>query len=398
MMIKSIRQIKNLKNKRVLLRVDFNVPLTKGGKIGRNEDYRIVRTLPTIKYLISCGAKIIIVAHLGRPDGKVVEKYRLDPVAKRLAQLLKKKVAKSNEIIGRETEAKINQLQAGDILMLENIRFDAREDPSSLKLRRGKEKLAQELAKLADIFVNDGFAVSHRDQASVSAIQRFLPSYAGLLLAEEIKRLARVMHRPKQPLVAIIGGAKMETKIKVIKNFTKVSKKVLLGGALANTVLHVMGVSVGGSALEPSMFEAVKQLRLTDNGLAVPIDGVMAKSKIAAKGRIDALADIGPTELILDIGPETIKLYGKIIATAKTVVWNGPMGLIENPAFAKGTIALIKILAKSKAETIVGGGETVEMIRKLKFENEFSFVSTGGGAMLEFLEGKKLPGLKNIVK
>jgi 3-phosphoglycerate kinase len=216
-------------------------------------------------------------------------------------------------------------------------------------------------------------------------------------MEDELKNLSRVMKNPKQPLVVIIGGAKMETKIKVIKNFVKISKKVLLGGALANTVLHVMGISVGKSPLEESMFPEVKKLKLIDNKIVVPIDGVMAMSGDAKKGRIDAMADIKPDELILDIGPDTVKLYQNIIRSAKMVMWNGPMGMIENPEFAKGTIALIKILAKSKAETIVGGGETVEMIRKLKLENKFSFISTGGGAMLEFLEGKKLPGLKKII-
>lgn len=402
MKINSIRQLKNLKNKKVLLRVDFNVPIN-NGKVGTSEDYRIVKTLPTIKYLTSKGAKLIIMAHLGRPAsndshnkaGKpdsfcVDEKLRLDPVAKRLSQLLKRKIAKSNEIIGTETDHKIDQMKSGDILLLENIRFDSREEQAD-------QKFAQELARLADIYVNDAFAVNHRDQASVSVIQKYLPSYAGLLLEEEITQLTKTLTKPKQPLVVIIGGAKMETKIKVIKNFAKIAKKVLLGGALANTVLHIKGMSVGKSPLEPSMFSEVKKLKLIENGIIVPVDGIMAKSREAKVGRMDALADIKADEMILDIGPDTIRLYEKIINSAKMVVWNGPMGLIETPAFAKGTNALIKILAKSKAETIVGGGETVEMIRKLKLDKKFTFISTGGGAMLEFLEGKKLPGLKKLM-
>lgn len=390
MKFKLIRQIKDLKGKKVLLRVDFNVPLDNQGKVGKSEDYRIVKTLPTIKYLTSRGAKVIIAAHLGRPDGKVVDKFRLDPVAKRLSQLLKNKISKSNEIIGAGTDRRIGQMKNGDILMLENVRFDAREE-------KADKKFAKQLADLADLYVNDAFAVSHRDQASVSTIQQFIPSYAGLLMEEEIKQLSKTLNKPKQPLVVIIGGAKMETKIKVIRNFAKVAQKVLLGGALANTVLHIKGISVGKSPLEPSMFEEVKKLKLVDNGIVVPVDGMMAKSREAKIGRMDALADIKPDEMILDIGPDSIKLYEKIIKSAKMVVWNGPMGLIENPAFAKGTNDLIRILAKSKAETIVGGGETVEMIRKLKMENKFTFVSTGGGAMLEFLEGKKLPGLKKLL-
>jgi len=391
MQIKSIKQVKNLKGRKVLLRVDFNVPLSATGQVGKSEDYRIVKTLPTIKYLISRGARVMILAHLGRPDGKIVEKFRLNPVAKRLSQLLKKKIAKSSVIIGEETEKKISKMKNGDILMLENVRFDKREEMAD-------PNFARQLASLGEIYVNDAFAVCHRDQASVSTIQNFLPSYAGLLLEDEISNLSRALKNPKQPLIVIIGGAKMETKIKVIKNFTKVAKKILLGGALANTVLHVMGISVGKSALESEMFGEVKKLKLIDNVIIVPVDGIMSQSIKARRGRSDALADIKPNELILDIGPDTIQLYEKILKSAKMVMWNGPMGLIENPVFAKGTIELIKILAKSKAETIVGGGETVEMIRKMKLENKFSFVSTGGGAMLEFLEGKKLSGLKKLIK
>ncbi len=412
MFIKSIKQLKNLKGKRVILRADFNAPLGKKLEIDKTEDYRLVQTLPTINFLLKKGAKIIILAHLGRPafvplsaglrrgkpafdrrgkpNWQADEKLRLDPVAKRLSQLLKQKVFKSNEILGAETNAKIAKLKNGEILMLENIRFDRREE-------KGDKKFAKQLAGLGEIYVNDGFAVCHRAQASVSTIQNYLPSYAGLLLEAEIKNLTRVLKNPKKPLVVIIGGAKISTKIKVIKNFLPVAKNILLGGALANTVLKAMGIGVGRSLIEPKMFSAVKKIKLTDNQLRVPVDGVMAKSYEAKSGRLDALADIKNDELILDIGPDTIKLYEKIIKSAKMAVWNGPMGLIENPAFAKGTKALIKILAQSRAETIVGGGETVQVIRQMKLEKKFDFISTGGGAMLEFLEGKKLPGLRKLI-
>lgn len=387
--IKSIRQVKNLKGKRVLVRVDFNVPLNKSLKVDKSEDYRIVKTLPTIKYLINSGAKIILMAHLGRPDGKVVEKLRLDPVAQRLSQLLKKSVCKSDDIISDDVRNHIDQMKNGEILMLENVRFDKREEAAD-------KDFAKELARLADIYVNDAFAVDHREQASVSTIQNYLPSYAGLLLAEEIVNLNKVLKKPKKPMVVIIGGAKISTKMKVIKNFLPVSRNILLGGALANTVLHVMGVSVGKSLIEPEMFKEVKKIKLTDNQVMVPVDGYMAKSYISAKGRLDAMADVKPDEYILDIGPDTLKLYEKILCNAKMIVWNGPMGLIETPFFAKGTEGLIKILAKSKAEKIVGGGETVQMIRQMGYEKKFDFISTGGGAMLEYLEGKKLPGLRKI--
>ena len=393
MKIKSIRELKNLKGQRVLLRVDFNVPISKDGQIDKSEDYKIVQTLPTIKYLIKKGAKIIILTHLGRPDGRVVEKLRLDPVAVRLSQLLNKGVYKNDNIVetgqAPSLRKQINELKNGDILMLENIRFDKREEA-------GDKNFAQELAKLGDIYINDAFGVCHRDQASVSTIQDYLPSYAGLLLENELKNLSAAIDKLLKPLTVIIGGAKISTKIKLIQKFLKIADHVLLGGALANTVLHVMGVAVGKSLVEPKMYPVLRKIKLTDNQLRVPLDGVMAKSYQAKVGRLDALADVRADELILDIGPDTIKLYEKIIKSSKMIIWNGPMGLIETPFFAKGTKSLVRLLAKSKAKTIVGGGESVAIIRQLGLDKKFSFISTGGGAMLAFLEGKKLPGLKKI--
>ena len=390
MKIRTIKGIKNLRGKRVLLRVDFNVPLTKNGKVGKSEDYRIVQTLPTIKYLSGKGAKIIILAHLGRPDGKAIAKLRLDPVAKRLEQLLKKKIYKSDVIIGKETKRLIKELKDGKILMLENIRFDKREE-------KADRNFAKQLAALGDVYVNDAFAVDHRDQASVSTIQEFLPSYAGLLLEQEILHLDKVLKRPRHPLVVIIGGAKISTKIKLIRNFLPLADKLILGGALANSVLKVMGVSIGKSKVEESAFSEIKKIKLTENKLIVPVDALIARSYQSVKGRVDAVGDVKSNEVIVDIGPDTVRFYKKIIGSAKTVLWNGPMGLIETPDFAKGTKAIIKILAELKAETIVGGGETVEIIRQMRLEDKFDFISTGGGAMLEYLEGKKLPGLKKII-
>ncbi len=391
MKIKSIRQIKDIKGKRVLLRVDFNVPLTKDGKVGQSEDYRIAKTLPTIQYLKRRGARIIIMAHLGRPEGKIDPKFSLKPVAKRLSVLLKQPVMLSPEIIGKETDKRVSDLKNGEILMLENVRFDPREEKADIKF-------AQSLAKLGNVYVNDAFAVDHRDQASVSTIQKFLPSYAGLLLEQELMHLSGAVKHPKKPLVVIIGGAKISTKIKLIKNFLPLSSKILMGGALATTVLVALGVAVGRSPIEPEMVKEINRIKLTDNKLIVPVDGLMAESYHSKKGRLDAIGDVKKNEFILDIGPDTLKLYGKIIRSAKTVMWNGPLGLIENPVFAKGTAALIKILARSRAKTIVGGGETVQMIRRMKLEDKFDFISTGGGAMLEFLEGKKLPGLTKLIK
>ena len=391
MKIKTIKELKNISGKRILLRVDFNVSLGANLKVDREESYSLIKTIPTIEYLTKRGAKVIIMAHLGRPHGGVVENLRLSPVSKSLSRLLKKKVLQSRTILGQETRQLIKKMKDGDVLMLENLRFDIREE-------KANQKFAKALAALGDIYVNESFANNHRHHASTSVIQNYLPSYAGLLLEQEILHLTGVLENPRQPLVVIIGGAKISTKIKLIKNFLPAAQRVLLGGALANTVLSVMGVSVGKSLIEPKMFGEVKKIKLTDNKVVVPLDGVMAKNYQAKIGRLDALADIKKDEVILDIGRDTIKFYEKIIKSAKMVVWNGPMGLIETPFFARGTAALIKILANSRAETIVGGGETVQMIRKMKLENKFSFISTGGGAMLEFLEGKKLPGLKNIIK
>ena len=391
MKIKTIKELKNISGKRILLRVDFNVSLGANLKVDREESYRLIKTIPTIEYLTKRGAKVIIMAHLGRPHGGVVENLRLSPVSKSLSRLLKKKVLQSRTILGQETRQLIKKMKDGDVLMLENLRFDIREE-------KANQKFAKAIATLGDIYVNESFANNHRHHASTSVIQNYLPSYAGLLLEQEILHLTGVLENPRQPLVVIIGGAKISTKIKLIKNFLPAAQRVLLGGALANTVLSVMGVSVGKSLIEPKMFGEVKKIKLTDNKVVVPLDGVMAKNYQAKIGRLDALADIKKDEVILDIGRDTIKFYEKIIKSAKMVVWNGPMGLIETPFFARGTAALIKILANSRAETIVGGGETVQMIRKMKLENKFSFISTGGGAMLEFLEGKKLPGLKNIIK
>jgi len=390
MKIKSIKSIKNIKGKRVILRADFNVPLV-NGRVGKSEDFRIVKTVPTIEYLIKKGAKVIILSHLGRPDGKFDKRYSLKPVAKRLSQLLKQEIILSPEVVGEKSSELVKKMSNSKIVMLENVRFEPREEMNC-------KRLAKKISLLGDIYVNDAFAVSHRAQSSVSAIAEFLPAYAGLLIEEEIVNLNTVLKNPKHPLTVIIGGAKISTKIKVIKNFSKVADKILLGGALANTVLKVMGVAVGKSKIEPEMFAEVKKFRLTDNQIIVPVDGVMAKKIDAKRGRMDALADVKDDELILDIGPDTLKLYEKIIKSAKMIVWNGPMGLIENKVFAKGTVDLIKIIASSNAQTIIGGGETVQMIRKMKLENKFNFISTGGGAMLEFLEGKKLPGLKKIIK
>lgn len=389
--LRSMRELKNIAGKRVLLRVDFNVPLTRDMQVSSEEDYRIRQSLPTIKYLLERKARVIILAHLGRPEGRVVELLRLDPIAVRLAQLLRRDVYKCDQLVGAVADKAVADLQLGDLLVLENVRFDRREE-------RADTALAKKLASYGDIYINDAFGVDHRDQASVSTIQRYLPSYAGLLLEDELTRLSSVRDAPRHPLVVIIGGSKISTKLSLIKSFLPRADHILLGGALANTVLRAQGISVGQSLVEPGMIAAIRRIKLTNTQLHVPVDGVIAKSYHSPRGRRDALGDIRPSEVIVDIGPETLELYAQIIRAARQIVWNGPMGLIETPSFAWGTRELAKAIARSKAESIVGGGETVQMIRRLRMERKFNFLSTGGGAMLEFLEGKKLPGIQKLIK
>lgn len=389
--LRSMRELKNITGKRVLLRVDFNVPLTRDMQVSSEEDYRIRQSLPTIKYLLERKARVIILAHLGRPEGRVVELLRLDPIAVRLAQLLRRDVYKCDQLVGAVADKAVADLQPGDLLVLENVRFDRREE-------RADTALAKKLASYGDIYINDAFGVDHRDQASVSTIQRYLPSYAGLLLEDELTRLSGVRDAPRHPLVVIIGGSKISTKLSLIKSFLPRADHILLGGALANTVLRAQGISVGQSLIEPGMIAAIRRIKLTNTQLHVPVDGVIAKSYHSPRGRRDALGDIRPSEVIVDIGPETLELYARIIRAAHQIVWNGPMGLIETPSFAWGTRELAKAIARSKAESIVGGGETVQMIRRLRMERKFNFLSTGGGAMLEFLEGKKLPGIQKLIK
>lgn len=390
MKLKSVREAHISKGTRVLLRVDFNVPLAPSGAVESHGDYRIRESLETIKFLRKKGARIIIVAHLGRPNGKVVESLRLDPIAVRLAQLLKVAVYKTNEIVGANVEAAVDDLKPGEILLLENVRFDAHEE-------KADAQFAHSLAVLADVYVNDAFGVSHRKQASVTRVTRYLPSYAGLLLEREVRELSPLIEKKLPKLVVIIGGAKISTKVGLIKQFLPRAEHILLGGALANTVLQAQGVSVGASLVEPEMVSVVKKICLTNPQLHVPVDGVMATSD-HAKGHLDALGDIKPKEKILDIGPDTVKLYNSILKAAKTVIWNGPMGLIEQPQFSRGTEQLAKLLSRSNAKVIIGGGETVEVIRRMKLEKKFHFISTGGGAMLEFLEEGMLPGVERLLK
>lgn len=390
MELKTIREA-NLLNKRVILRVDFNVPI-KGGKVA--EDTRMRQTLPTINYLITNKAKIIIITHLGKPDGKIEEGLRLEPVALRLHELLlDNKVTYFPYCPGEKgVFDKVKKLKSGEILILENIRFCPGEEENDLQF-------SKEIASLGDLYVDDAFGAVHRLHASVAGVTKFLPSYAGFLLEKEVATLSKIMENPSRPFIGIIGGAKISTKLAVIKNLLSRVDFLLLGGALANTILKAQGIQVGKSLVEEKMMKLATELVLTENRLKIPVDLVVAK-EISEKAKIKkrAVGKVEEDEIILDIGPDTVNLYSMIIQKAKTIVWNGPMGYFEIKNFAKGTYEIAEIIAKSKASSVVGGGDTIDAIKEVNLLDKFTYVSTGGGAMLEFLEGKMLPGIKPLIK
>lgn len=378
-----------VRNKRVLVRADFNIFLDENNAI--KDDFRIRATIPTIEYLLKNDAKIILMAHLGKPVGRVVEKLKLDGVQEALMANLDLSITKAPDCIGKQIEKWTHQMRRGEILLLENLRFQAGEE-------KNDETFAKELAKLGDIYINDAFGVCHRRHASVVAITKFLPNAAGLLLAKEINALNRIIKEPSKPLVVIIGGVKISTKIKLIKKFLDKDDQVILGGALANTVLHTKGIAIGESLIEESLIPAVQKLDLTNNKLHIPVDAVVCTDK---RGNTPVrVAPIGKTrknELILDIGPETEKLYGQVIKGAKTIIWNGPMGMFEVEKFSHGTKAIAEAIAdNSSAFSIIGGGETIALISQMGILQKFDHISTGGGAMLSFLAGEEMPGIEAL--
>jgi len=387
-MKKTIKDI-DVKNKKVLMRVDFNVPLTPEGKV--SDDTRIVKALPTIKYLKEQRAKIILMSHLGKPKGKVVEELRLEPVARYLSTLLNESVLMLSDCIGEEVEIKVDGMLEGDIVLLENLRFHAEEENND-------PEFAKKLVSLADVYVNDAFGTAHRAHASTEGVTKFIPAVAGLLMEEEINNLSNILEKPEHPLVCLVGGAKISTKIKVIEKLLERAEKVLLGGALVNNILIEKGQNIGKSKVEKEMaFEAKKLLPYLEEGenkLYMPQDYIVASSPNEnAKSRISNGTDLKDFEMILDIGPKTIVQYKEIINNSNMVIWNGPMGLFEIPKFAKGSYEIAQAVADSNAKSIIGGGETLDLVKSLGLEEKLTFVSTGGGAMLEFLEGKELPGI-----
>lgn len=380
----------DVRGKRVLVRVDFNVPVDEGGRI--TDDTRIVAALPTIKYLSEQGAKVILASHFGRPKGGPDPKYSLAPVARRLGELLGRGAAMAEDCVGPAVQAAVAALTPGDVLLLENVRFHAEEE-------KNDREFAKKLASLADLYVNDAFGTAHRAHASTAGVAEFLrPAAAGFLMQKEIEIMGKAISRPERPFVAILGGAKVKDKIGVITNLLEKVDTLIIGGGMAYTFFKAKGYEIGRSLLDAEnvSFAAEMMQTAASKGvrLLLPVDTVVADdfknptmSKIVPSDRI-------PADLEgVDIGPDTIKLFAAAIKGAKTVVWNGPMGVFEVPQFAAGTKAVAQAMAESGAVTIVGGGDSAAAVEQLGFADRMTHISTGGGASLEFLEGRELPGV-----
>lgn len=379
---KTIKDI-DVKNKTVLVRVDFNVPIENGKIL---DDFKIKKSLETINYLIKNNAKVVLMSHLGKPKGKIVEELRLDPIALKLSEMLGKNVEKLNDCIGQEVDDKVKQAKFGDIILLENVRFYSEEEKCDLEF-------AKKLASLAEIFCVDGFGSVHRSHASVTGIAKFLPAVAGLLLEKEVDVLTEVLEKPDHPYLVILGGAKISTKLNLINKLAKQADKLLVAGALANTIFLANGVNVGSSIVEKDQISQIKETVLKNNNVDIPIDVIVGGNNGDGTRTVDIGKGISKDEFIYDIGPKTIDLFKRKIDKARLVVWNGPMGKFENEKYATGTENIAKELVKVK-KAVVGGGETSMAIRKLGLEDKIYFLSTGGGAMLEFLENKPMPGIE----
>lgn len=390
---KTVRDI-DLKGKKVIVRCDFNVPLDENKNITDNR--RIVGALDTIKYLLEQNAKIILMSHLGRPKGEVKPEFSLKPVADELSRLLGKKVKLADDIIGESAKKLTSEMAEGDIVLLENVRFDSREEKNDLEF-------AKQLASMADVYVNDAFGTAHRAHSSTAGIAEFLPAVSGFLMEKELNFLGTALENPERPFVAILGGAKVSDKIAVIDNLLEKVDCLIIGGAMANTFIKAKGYNVGKSLCEDDKIELAKELvkKAESKGvkLVLPIDCRLGRE--FSKDTESKIADIGDVTdewSIFDVGPKTIDLYKKELANAKTVVWNGPVGLFEFDKFAVGTNSVAEILAGlTDAKTIIGGGDSAAAVEKSGLAGKMTHISTGGGASLEFLEGKKLPGVECLL-
>lgn len=381
---KTVKDI-DVKGKRVLVRVDFNVPLARREVA---DDTRIRAALPTIRYLLNQGAAVILISHLGRPKGQVREDLRMDPVARRLSELLGQEVVKVDDSIGPEVEAAAARLNSGQVLLLENLRFHKEE-------RENDPTFAAKLAALAELYVNDAFGAAHRAHASVSGVPAHLPAVAGFLMEKELNFLGVALERPEHPFVAILGGAKISDKIGVVENLLSKVDALLIGGGLANTFLKAQRYEVGESLVEEESLPLAREIvSKAGKRLVLPEDVVVADAfEAQARAKTVSVDEVAAGWRILDIGPKTVELFGERLASAKTVVWNGPMGVFEFPRFAQGTVAIAQKLAQIEAMTIIGGGDTAAAVRQAGLADKMSYISTGGGASLEFLEGTALPGV-----
>lgn len=383
-----------LEGKKVLVRCDFNVPMDENKNI--TDDRRITSALPTINYLLDHGAKVILMSHLGRPKGQPNPKYSLEPVAKRLSELLKKEVvfADDEKVVSENVKNIVANMKSGDVVLLQNTRYRSEEEKNG-------EEFAKELASLGDLYVNDAFGTSHRAHASNVGVSNFLPSSVGFLVKKEIEVMGKALENPERPFVAILGGAKVSDKIGVIENLIEKVDTILIGGGMAYTFLKAKGYNIGKSLLEEDKIDLAKSLMEKANAknvkLLLPVDTVVAKEFKNDTEYKTVNVDSIPEDMMgLDIGEKTVKLFSEEIENAKTVVWNGPMGVFEMENFKVGTDEIARAMAETSAVTIVGGGDSASAVEKAGFEDKMTHISTGGGASLEFLEGKVLPGIAAI--
>ena len=391
MVLNTIKEA-DLKGKRVVIRVDFNVPVKEGVV---KDATRIKAALPTIKYILDEGASVVVMSHFGRPKGQKNPDFSMAPIAKEFEKLLGRPVKLAPDVIGPEVEAEVKALKPGEVLLLENVRFYKEEEAND-------EGYAKALASYGDIYCNDAFGTAHRAHASTEGISHFLPSYAGFLIEKEVKFMAPLLENPEKPFVAVIGGSKVSSKITVLESLVKTCDTIVIGGGMAYTFLKAQGYEIGTSLVDDSKIDYCKEMmdkaKALGKNLYLPIDTTIAKdfpNPIDAKIPVTVVpADAIPADMQgLDIGTATAEKYADAVKSAKTVVWNGPMGVFENPILAKGTIAVAKALAETDATTIIGGGDSAAAVNQLGFGDQMTHISTGGGASLEFLEGKDLPGV-----
>jgi phosphoglycerate kinase len=387
---RSIEQVE-LNGRRVFLRADLNAPLEAGAV---SDDTRLTAVVPTIQHALSHGASVVLASHLGRPKGGPDPKYSLKPVAERLAALLGRSVPLAPDCVGDAVEAQARALPPGEVLLLENLRFHPEEE-------KNDDAFARRLAALADLYVNDAFAAAHRAHASIAAITQYLqPAVAGLLMRRELEALGRILEAPARPLAAVLGGAKVSDKIALVEHLLERVDALLIGGGMAFTFLRALGHGVGKSLVEPDRIDtarsAMETARRRGVQIVLPLDAVVAPGLDSPSGRAVSIREIPAAQMGLDIGPLTVERFASVLKSAKTIVWNGPMGVFEKPAFAAGTVALGRAVAESPAFSVIGGGDTVAAVNQAGVADRIGYISTAGGAFLEFLEGRPLPGVQAL--